>query len=114
MLTSLRLITSSGVRRYSGTRLNARRKSSGRDVQRHEQLMPVSSHLCGLTTSESAAVTSSVRSSGQTQAEPAYAASTCSHACPLRLAISATGSDEVADVVPTVATIAHALLVSMS
>ena len=40
MLTSLRLITSSGVRRYSGTRLNARRKSSGRDVQRHEQPMP--------------------------------------------------------------------------
>src|SRR6266498_2047426 len=106
MLTSLRLSTSSRVRRYSGTRLNARRKSSVRDVHRHEQPIPVSSHLCGLTTSESAPDTSSARSSGQTHAEPAYAASTCNHASPLREAISATGSDDVVDVVPTVATTA--------
>src|SRR6266540_266747 len=102
MLTSLRLSTSSVVRKYSGTRLNARRKSSARDVHRHEQPIPVSSHLCGLTTSESAPSTASLRSSGHTHAEPAYAASTCNHASALRRASSATGSEDVVDVVPAV------------
>src|SRR6266545_2481479 len=68
-----RLSTSSLVRRYSGTRLNAWRMSSGRLDQRSEQSIGVKSHLCALTTSESARSTPACdqRSSGQTQAEPA-------------------------------------------
>ena len=46
--------TSSLTRRYSGTRLKAARRSSGRRVQSVEQSIGVSSHLCGLTTTESA------------------------------------------------------------
>src|SRR5205823_13115608 len=100
------------VRRYSGTRLNAARRSSGRFVQRQEQSIGVSSHLCAFTTSESARSTPSnaQRNSGQTIAAPAYAASTCSQT-PARAhasAITGTGSTEVVDVVPTVATTAAA------
>ena len=51
---SLRLTTSSSTRRYSGTRLNARRRSSGRRVRNTEQSIGTSSHLCGLTPIESA------------------------------------------------------------
>ena len=68
------------------------------------------SHLCGLTTTESARSTPSnaQRSSGQTIAEPAYAASTWSHApCrSQRSATAGTGSTDVVEVVPTVATTA--------
>src|SRR5207247_10878404 len=100
--------TSSGVRRYSGTSENAVRNSSGRDVHSSEQSIGVSSHLCAFTTSESASSTPSCdhRCSSQTHAEPAYAASTCSHAptsC-ARPASSRTGSTDANDVVPTVAT----------
>ena len=54
--------------------------TSGRRVQNAEQSIGVKSHLCGLTTIESARSHPSrhQRSSGQTAAEPAYAASTCS------------------------------------
>ena len=74
--------------------------------------MGVKSHLCAFTTSESARSTpaKAQRNSGQTMAEPAYAASTCSQA-PARAqasAIAGTGSTEVVDVVPTVATTAQA------
>ena len=66
--------------------------------------------MCGLTTSESAAATPAAdqRVSGQTHEDPAYAASTCSHA-PAACVISAmasTGSTDVVEVVPTVATTA--------
>ena len=68
--------------------------------------------MCAFTTSESASSTPSCvqRSSGQTHAEPAYAASTCSHvpAARQRSAIARTGSTDVIDVVPTVATTAAA------
>ena len=72
----------------------------------------MNSHLCGLTTIESARSQPArlQRNSGQTHAEPAYAASTCSHA-PERSqpsAIAATGSTEVVAVVPTVGTTAVA------
>ena len=80
----------------------------GRRVKSAEQSTGVKSHLCGLTTSESARSTPSnaQRSSGQTIAEPAYAASTWSQApCRShRSAIAGTGSTDVVDVVPTVAT----------
>jgi hypothetical protein len=70
----------------------------------------VNIHLWALITSESASSTPSnaQRSSGQTIAPPAYAASTCSHAPAARhaRATAATGSTEVVDVVPTVATTA--------
>ena len=70
---SLKLTTSSVVRRYSGTTLNAARKSSGRRVQNAEHPCIVSSHLCGLTTSEStpSIPSNAQRSSGQTIADPA-------------------------------------------
>ncbi len=102
----------SSVRRYSGTRLNARRRSSGRRLQNSEQSIGVNIHLCAFTTSESARSTpaNAQRSSGHTIALPAYAASTCSQA-PARAhasAIAGTGSTEVVEVVPTVATTAHA------
>src|SRR5205085_2942292 len=69
----LRASSESGVRRYSGTRLKASRKSSGRAVQSSEQSSGVNSHLCALITSESAISTPSNahRSSGQTMAPPA-------------------------------------------
>ena len=53
---SLRFVTPSAadVRRYSGVSAKAARRSSGRAVNRHEQSTGVNSHLCGLTTSESA------------------------------------------------------------
>src|SRR5919204_3818955 len=102
------LSTSSRVRRYSGTRLNAARRISGRLVQSSEQSIGVNSHLCALTTSESARSTPACdqRSSGHTHAEPAYAASTWSHepACAHASAIAGTGSTDVDAVVPTVAT----------
>ena len=92
--------------------LNASRSSSGRRVQKAEQPCVVSSHLCGLTTSESARSipSNAQRCSGQTIAAPAYAASTCNQTpcCSHASAIGATGSTEVDDVVPTVATTAHA------
>ena len=72
----------------------------------------MNSHLCGLTTIESARSQPSrhQRSSGQTAAEPAYAASTWSQtpACSQRSASAGTGSTDVDDVVPTVATTAVA------
>src|SRR6516165_9313501 len=92
---------------YSAEAANALWKDSGLRVQTAEQSIGVKSHLCGFTTTESARSTPSMhqRSSGQTAAEPAYAASTCSHtpASPHRRAISDTGSTDVVDVVPTVA-----------
>src|ERR687887_688246 len=104
------LSTSSGVCRYSGTRLNAARSASGRRVQSSEQSIGVKSHLCALTTSESARSTPACdqRCSGQTHEAPAYAASTWSQtpAAAQASAIAATGSTEVVDVVPTVATTA--------
>ena len=53
--------------------LNASRSSSGRRVQKAEQPCVVSSHLCGLTTSESARSipSNAQRCSGQTIAAPA-------------------------------------------
>ena len=62
--------------------LNAARSASGRRLQTSEQSTGTSIHLCALTTSESARSTPSnaQRSSGQTMADPAYAASTWSHA----------------------------------
>ena len=70
---SLRLATSSVTRRYSGTRLKARRKSSGLRVQRAEQSIGVASHLCGFVTIESPSShpAKRSRSSGQTAAAPA-------------------------------------------
>ena len=55
-----------------GTRLNALRKSSSRDVQRAEQSIGTPSHLCGLTPIESARSHPAKcgRSSGQTAADP--------------------------------------------
>ena len=65
--------SSSGVRRNSGTRLKAARKSSGRLVHNSEQSIGVSIHLWALTTSESARSTpaNAQRNSGQTIALPA-------------------------------------------
>src|SRR5579875_722806 len=85
--------SASGVRRYSGIRLKAARKSSGREVHNSEQSVGVSIHLWALTTSESARSTpaNAQRNSGHTIAVPAYAASTCSQA-PLRAHASATAS----------------------
>ena len=70
---SLRLTTSSFTRRYSGTRLNARRRSSGRRQKNAEQSIGVNSHLCGLTPIESARSQPAKwwRSSGHTAAAPA-------------------------------------------
>src|SRR3954469_15914432 len=103
-------IASGVAARYSGTYENASWNASGRRVQSAEQSIGVKSHLCGLTTTESAWSTPSrhQRSSGQTAAEPAYAASTWSHtpASAHRLASSGTGSTDVVAVVPTVATTA--------
>jgi hypothetical protein len=61
------------VRRYSGTRVIAACRSSGRRVHSAEQSTGVNSHLCGLTTTESARSIPSQaqRNSGQTIAEPA-------------------------------------------
>ncbi len=68
------------------------------------------SHLCGLTTIESASShpAKSGRSSGTIAAGPPYAASTWSHAPWARAtaATSATGSSDADDVVPEVATTA--------
>src|SRR3954471_19788641 len=98
--------------RYSGTSANVSCSTSGRLVQKAEQSIGVNSHLCGLTTKESARSQPArhQRSSGQTAAAPAYAASTCSQtpASSQRAASSATGSTDVVDVVPTVATTAVA------
>ena len=73
--------------------------------------MGVNSHLCGLTTRESARATPSStasRSSGTIAATPPYAPSTCSHIPSRRQtsAIARTGSMLVVLVVPTVATAA--------
>src|SRR4029078_7818218 len=99
--------TGAGGGGYSGMTLNPSRNSSGRRVQKAEQPCVVSSHLCGLTTSESTRSISSDahRCSGHTIAEPAYTASTCSQTpCSSHAsAIGATGSTDVDDVVPTVA-----------
>jgi hypothetical protein len=70
----------------------------------------VNSHLCGLITIESARSqpANGARRSGSIATTPAYAASTCSQQ-PSRSAMSAiaaTGSTDVDEVVPTVATIA--------
>src|SRR4029079_11956519 len=94
--------------RYSGTSENASRNCSGRDVQRSEQSIGNISHLCGLTTSESASSTPSCdqRSSSQIHAEPAYAASTCSHAPATRArsASARTGSTDANEGVQTART----------
>ncbi len=70
----------------------------------------VNSHLCGLTTSESArpAPASTCAWDGRIAATPPYAASTCSQRCSRSQmsAIAGTGSMLVVDVVPTVATTA--------
>src|SRR5438445_773408 len=96
--------------RYSGTIENASRSTSGWRVQSTLQSTGVNSHLCGLTTTESAssAPSSTQRSSGTRAALPAYAASTCSQRrCSAQTAaIVATGSTLVLDVVPIVATTA--------
>src|SRR6476646_10011219 len=98
--------------RYSGTSANVSWNTYGRRVQSAEQSIGVKSHLCGLTTIESARSQPSRhhRSSGQIAAEPAYAASTWSHtpASAQRSASAGTGSTDVDDVVPTVATTAAA------
>src|SRR4051812_24636355 len=77
---------------------------------RTERSKGVNSHLCGLTTSESARSAPSRIDSypGTIAATPAYAASTCSQidSRAQMSAIAATGSMLVDDVVPTVATTA--------
>ncbi len=89
----------------------AARRTSGLAVKKHEQSRGVKSHLWALTTSESARSTpsSAQRNSGQIAAEPAYAASTCSHTPLTKQSspISGSGSTDVVEVVPTVATTAH-------
>ncbi len=75
-----------------------------------EQSPRVPSHLCGFQFSESAPATPSTsqRISGSSSAEPAMAASTCTH-IPYRWAsgtISASGSTAVVPVVPTLTTTA--------
>ena len=75
-----------------------------------EQSSTVPIHLCGFQHSESAPSTPSTsqRISGSSSAEPAIAASTCTH-IPYRLAtwtISASGSTAVVPVVPTLTTTA--------
>ncbi len=112
MEVSLKLATSSATRRYSGTSENASRNACGRRVQSAEQSIGVASHLWGLTTIESASSQPSnrSRSSGQTAAEPAYAASTWSQtrASAHLSAIAGAGSIEEELVVPIVATTAQA------
>ena len=98
------------MRRYSGTRLNAARSWSIRRVSSSEASSGVNSHLWGFTTIESARSqpANAARRSGMIATGPAYAASTCSHR-PSRAAMSAitaTGSTDVDDVVPIVATTA--------
>src|SRR6478672_111460 len=111
-------IASGVAARYSGTYENASWNASGRRVQSAEQSIGVNSHLWGFTTTLSAASTPSrhQRNSGQTAAEPAYAASTCSHtpASLHRRASSETGSTEVVAVVPAVGTTAVTPSRSMS
>ena len=87
--------------------MKARFSTSGRRQNRAEQSMGVKSHLCGLTTIESARShpASTSRRSGRMAATPPYAASTWSQR-PSRAAMSAiagTGSTLVVPVVPTVA-----------
>ena len=62
----------SGVRRYSGTRLNASRNASGRRKSRSEASNGVNIHLCGFTTIESARShpANSPRCSGASAAAP--------------------------------------------
>src|SRR5438128_1665874 len=95
---------------YAAGAAKALRSDSGRRVHSAEQSSGVNSHLCGFTTTESAHSAPSMhqRSSGQTAAAPAYAASTWSQtpASLQRSAIAGTGSTEVVEVVPTVATTA--------
>src|SRR5262245_45304788 len=97
---------------YSGLALNVRKTTSGQRVQKHEQSMGVKSHSCGLTTIESAssAPSSVQRNSSQPAADPAYAASRCSHApaSAQSAAISRRGSTDVVEVVPAVGTTAAA------
>ena len=98
------------MRRNSGTSEKASRNSSGRLVHSREQSIGVNIHLWALTTRESARSipSNAQRSSGQTMAEPAYAASTWSHApaAAQRSPIAGSGSTDVVEVVPTVATTA--------
>src|SRR3954466_6306305 len=96
--------------RYSGTRLNACLSTSGLLVYSTEQSIGTNSHLCGFITSECARShpARTGRISGRIAADPPYAASTCSHN-PSRSHTSAmaeTGSMDVVEVVPTVATTA--------
>ena len=93
-----------------GWRLNAAASRSIRRVSSSDASSGVNSHLCGLTTIESARSQPSngARSSGTSATAPAYAASTWSHvrSRSAMSAMAATGSIDVDDVVPTVATIA--------
>ena len=96
------------VPEYSGTRLNAARSWSMRRLSRSDASSGVNSHLCALITIESARSqpANGARRSGSSAVAPAYAESTWSQR-PSRSATSAmaaTGSTEVDDVVPTVAT----------
>ena len=92
-------------------RLNAARSASGRRLQTQRAvdgdehpLVRVDDERVGRSTPSNAQ-----RSSGQTMADPAYAASTWSHArARTASAIAGTGSTDAVDVVPTVATTAHA------
>ena len=103
------VLDGSRSRKYSGTSENARRRTSMRRQYNALKSNGVKSHLCGLTTSESAA--SAPASTHRYRARwPSrrHAASTCSHtaASEQTSAIAATGSMLVDDVVPTVATTA--------
>ena len=85
-------------------------RCAGSATYSSEQSSTVPSHLCGFQTSESAPATPSTiqRISGSSSAEPAIAASTCTH-IPYRRAsgtICASGSTAVVPVVPTLTTTA--------
>lgn len=103
-------VARSSVRRYSGTRLKAARSSGIRRLRSSEASNGVYSHLCGLTTIESARSqpSKSARRSGRSATTPAYAASTWSQRpwASATRAISPIGSAEVDAVVPIVATMA--------
>ena len=96
------------MRRYSGSTVSASISSPRSATQNASQSKPVSSHLCGSKQYESAYSSPAwvQRSSGQTAADPAYAASTCSQTpyCAQIAPISGSGSTAVVEVVPIVAT----------
>ena len=79
-----------------GTRLNAARTSSRRRVSSSDASSGAKSHLCGLTTIESARSQprNGSRRSGISATAPAYAESTCSQS-PSAAATSAIGRDRI-------------------